>query len=73
MIETLKQAKELGNSVKVFFGDNTYTGRIGELCENVVSLIVEEHYSEYTHKVTQQTKVFILIESITCVVVTIPA
>lgn len=71
MMDVLRQAKKLGNSVNVLFPGGSHTGIISELFEDTVSLIIREHCDTNTHQITQQTKAIILIESITCVVVTV--
>ena len=71
MKKTLEQAKNLGNTVKIISENREYIGKIAEVCDGVVSLIVAERYSPDGVRLIQQTKAIILIESITCVFVTL--
>ncbi|MFA9202018.1 MAG: hypothetical protein ACEQSC_00505 [Candidatus Nanopelagicaceae bacterium] len=71
MKKILEQAKNLGNTVKIISENREYIGKIAEVCDDVVSLIVAERYDPNTGRLTQQTKAVILIESITCVFVTV--
>jgi hypothetical protein len=73
MLEILKQARKSDNNVTVVFSGGSYTGKIAELHEEFVLLILKDNYDEYTHQITSQTKASILVKSINCVVVTTKA
>jgi hypothetical protein len=69
MLEILKQARKSGDVITVVFNSGSHTGRISELHEEFVSLIVKDNFDAYTHQITSQTKANVLIKSISCVVV----